>query len=111
VPDSKDTGEKPWPPEVEMVIDVCDDPPRPFLSRELDGVGYKGDDWREDGDYLTEIYVPLHTVRERLKDAWFAGFADGAENYSDRDRDDPYLNRQADAYLDAAFSKEEAGDD
>lgn len=59
-----------WPAEVELVIDVCDDPPRPFLASELDQ-GARGDyDWREVGDYLTRVYVPgdrLDTLLAGLK--------------------------------------------
>lgn len=83
VPDSKDNGEKPWPPEVEMVIDVCDDPPRPFLARTLERSGTAGYDWREDGDYLTERYLPLQVIRERLE-AEAKELRDGAETLRDQ---------------------------
>jgi hypothetical protein len=52
----EDGGEGGWPAEVEMVIDVCDDPPRPFLASVLDN-GDGENDWRQNVEYLTQMYV------------------------------------------------------
>jgi hypothetical protein len=127
VPDSKDTGEKPWPSEVEMVIDVCDEPPRPFLASVLDG-GEGEDDWRQNVEYLTERYLPLQVIRERLLTdeakraaAWRVweeidgplGRASMDEEFkalTPGEQDQVRFAVGLEAALDAAFSKEEGSD-